>query len=779
MSILRKELDWNVPINSFMATIVDVARLAGVSKSTVSNVITGSVRVGDATKAKVQGAIEALGFIPSSNATNLRRTHSNEIGVVLSDLGNSIHSDILNGICHTMQRGNYFVNVVFTNGSALVEQEKIDMLLGKHPAGLIIISCQDDDAAYFKKRFDGCAIPVFFLLTRPQKIRCNTAAFETRDMVSRITERLLALGYAHPSLVCGHTGCTAEREAMEGFLEVFARRGKEPTQSSVCKTLMTKEDVFRVTVSKYQYNVPDAIIATSPAMVKGLLETAYVFSKKVGEDIIIICLGDEGWCRANQLSGVMTTSLNCVSMGSTVAKALIARITARRDDRDGQIVIRDSFDVDAIPAPAAKAKPPRLILRQNVIHILAPRLQATEALDHLSRFFESANRNATVNIHLTEQPADVLKTILDEQQAQKSLYDMYLFDSAWLSYVASHAMLRDITDLAAGMDPPACLEGHRSHCSHMGRQYGVPLVEGCQLIFYRRDIFTHPAIAKSYREQTGHALHTPRTWTEFRNICRFFTRSCNPQSPVEYGTSFGLRRPEQLIALVLPFLWSANARLFDDNNQPLLDTPAFRRGIELFLQTVQYANPRSIEQTMLDSTMDLIEGKCAMAVSFSEYTSHMYAAHQADEKIGFCMLPGKASVFAGWNFGVSNYTDHTEIVEKYLNWTTDPAVNYYLAILSGQTISKQTHQNNELLQLYPWLSITEEAAKHYVARRTPSAREIGVLNPIRVDGIITNILYDVIRYGGDLSQSLKKAQSFAQNMVDNTTATTARLRWPR
>ena len=68
------------------ATIIDVARAAGVSKSTVSLVLQGSPRIRSATTKKVQAAIHRLGYVYNRGAANLRSARTNVVGMVINDL---------------------------------------------------------------------------------------------------------------------------------------------------------------------------------------------------------------------------------------------------------------------------------------------------------------------------------------------------------------------------------------------------------------------------------------------------------------------------------------------------------------------------------------------------------------------------------------------------------------------------------------------------------------------------------------------------------------------
>lgn len=193
--------------------------------------------------------------------------------------------------------------------------------------------------------------------------------------------------------------------------------------------------------------------------------------------------------------------------------------------------------------------------------------------------------------------------------------------------------------------------------------------------------------------------------------------------------------------------------------------PNLPGGLQLYLETVQYADPQRNQQDSADCMQALIDGLCAMMIGLSEWAAGLYAMHRADKTIGISLLPGKSSVFSGWNFGVSPLTTHTDAVYRYLDWALSPTVSYYLTILSGQTALQEPYRNNELLRLYPWPAIMEEVRENARSRRPTMVRSSGILNPLRSDGIITNIVYDIENYGGDLPSALKKAQAFAENLV--------------
>ena len=79
-------------------TIIDIARAAGVSKSTVSLVLQGSPLVKPATREQVKATIEQLGYVYHRGAANLRRSVSDVVGMVINDLTNPFFAEMAVGI---------------------------------------------------------------------------------------------------------------------------------------------------------------------------------------------------------------------------------------------------------------------------------------------------------------------------------------------------------------------------------------------------------------------------------------------------------------------------------------------------------------------------------------------------------------------------------------------------------------------------------------------------------------------------------------------------------
>ena len=78
-----------------MTTLMDVAERAGVSKSTVSNVIRGTAMVAEETRLRVERAIAETGYHPNAIARSLKARTSSAIGIVVPDLTNPFYLDVV------------------------------------------------------------------------------------------------------------------------------------------------------------------------------------------------------------------------------------------------------------------------------------------------------------------------------------------------------------------------------------------------------------------------------------------------------------------------------------------------------------------------------------------------------------------------------------------------------------------------------------------------------------------------------------------------------------
>lgn len=150
-----------------MVTLKDVAREAGVSIATVSCALSGKKSVRPETYTRIMDAIEKLKYIPNYSARNLKQTSSKVISVLLPNIRSRFYSGLFDGISSYLQAHGYSINVAFSNESSDIECDKINEFITQNSAGLILVTSQPQNTAFFQNHIINYQIPTVFIDREP------------------------------------------------------------------------------------------------------------------------------------------------------------------------------------------------------------------------------------------------------------------------------------------------------------------------------------------------------------------------------------------------------------------------------------------------------------------------------------------------------------------------------------------------------------------------------------------------------------------------------------
>ncbi|HSS94233.1 MAG TPA: LacI family DNA-binding transcriptional regulator [Candidatus Dormibacteraeota bacterium] len=207
------------------ATILDVAAAAGVSKSTVSNVIRGEVAVAPDTRARVQEAIEQLGYRPNVLARQLVQQRTTTLGVVVGDLGNPFYAEMAKHIEGAASAHGYRAMFCNTQGDEETELSGLESLMEYRAAGVLFLS-QPADRERARSIVSRRAPAVF--------VSCSA---DWGDVVSAdddagaemATEHLVELGHRRIAYFADPTvEDAADHDRQRGYRRVMERSGLPP-----------------------------------------------------------------------------------------------------------------------------------------------------------------------------------------------------------------------------------------------------------------------------------------------------------------------------------------------------------------------------------------------------------------------------------------------------------------------------------------------------------------------------------------------------------------------
>ena len=209
-------------------TIVDVARAAGVSKSTVSNVIQNSPLVRPATRELVEKAMGELNYVYNRSAANLRGADVGLIGLVINDLRNPFFTEFAASAQMTFAERGYATVIANTDETPATQAQVIASMIEHGVSGFLISPTYVDEADGLEP-VRRAGIPAMQVLRR---IDARTDAFpfasldyETGGRLA--TEHLLGLGLRRIAFVGGLENRPVTEERMAGYRAVMADAGLE------------------------------------------------------------------------------------------------------------------------------------------------------------------------------------------------------------------------------------------------------------------------------------------------------------------------------------------------------------------------------------------------------------------------------------------------------------------------------------------------------------------------------------------------------------------------
>ena len=205
------------------ATILDVARAAEVSKSTVSLVLQDSPLIRDATAEKVRVAAARLGYVYNRRAAELRRQSSNTIAVVINDLTNPFFTEVLVGIERKLLEAGYITLMAHT-GEDLDLQARVLRSMREHHAAGIMLCPVFGTSSQLLKQVHAWGIPLLVLVRALGKGTYDYAGSRNERGMLLATRHLLELGHREIGFLGGQTGAVFD-ERLRGYRRALTDHG--------------------------------------------------------------------------------------------------------------------------------------------------------------------------------------------------------------------------------------------------------------------------------------------------------------------------------------------------------------------------------------------------------------------------------------------------------------------------------------------------------------------------------------------------------------------------
>lgn len=269
------------------ATILDVAKMANVSKATVSRVLNNKANVSEEIKERVFKAIEALDFRPSAIARSLVNKRTKMIGLVLPDITNPFFTYLARGVEDAAHRHGYTVFLCNSDNESDVESWYIEKLKDQQVDGIILISSSSDEEKFQVLR--NSRIPWVLCDRINPQAPVDAVTVDNYEGAVSVVEYLIGKGHKKILHLAGPALAQSAEHRREGYLAKMKESGLTP---SVHYGSFTYESGYQVMKNLLREEKPTAVFAANDLMAIGAIKAIEELGLKVPDDIAIIGCDD-------------------------------------------------------------------------------------------------------------------------------------------------------------------------------------------------------------------------------------------------------------------------------------------------------------------------------------------------------------------------------------------------------------------------------------------------------------------------------------------------------
>ncbi len=303
----------------------DVARLAGVSTSTVSHVINNDRFVSDAVREKVEAAIKTLNYAPSALARSLKINQTRTIGMLITASSNPFYSELVRGVERSCFERGYSLVLCNTEGDEQRMNRNLETLMQKRVDGLLLL-CTETHQPSLEIMHRYPAIPTVMMDWAP--FNGDSDLIQDNSLLGgdMATQYLINKGFTRIACITGPLDKTPARLRLEGYRDAMIRAGLTIREGDEIESDFEFGGGFDAMQSLLAMRErPQAVFIGNDAMAVGAYQSLYQAGLKIPQDMAIVGYDDI------ELARYMTPPLTTIhqpkdELGELAIDVLIHRI---------------------------------------------------------------------------------------------------------------------------------------------------------------------------------------------------------------------------------------------------------------------------------------------------------------------------------------------------------------------------------------------------------------------------------------------------------------------
>ncbi|ARN21357.1 LacI family DNA-binding transcriptional regulator [Piscinibacter gummiphilus] len=274
-----------------MSTIKDVAQHAQVSVATVSHVINDTRFVSEATRVRVQEAIEALRYVPSALARSLKSNRTHTVGMMIPNSSNPYFAEIIRGIEDTFYEAGFNVILCNSDDDPIKQGNYVRLLTEKQVDGLIVMSSGSDVELLDTLR--AARMPQVVVDREIDDLAADLVEVNHEAGGFLATQHLLKLGHRRIGCIAGPLGLSSARERVQGYRRALGEGGVTVDDRLIRGADFTSAGGLAAMTSLLDSaRRPTAVFASNDLMAIGAICAAAQRGLRIPQDVSVVGFDD-------------------------------------------------------------------------------------------------------------------------------------------------------------------------------------------------------------------------------------------------------------------------------------------------------------------------------------------------------------------------------------------------------------------------------------------------------------------------------------------------------
>jgi LacI family transcriptional regulator len=313
-------------------TIISVAKLANVSKATVSRVINNNPQVKEEIKQRVLRAIDELAYHPSAVARNLAKSTTNMIGLILPDITNPFFPGLARGIEDAAHRLGYTLFISNTDNEPKIEHDYIHKMVQQQVAGIILISSILNEEQV--NDLISLQTPIVLCDRLISSAPFDTVTIDNYKAAYEAVEYFINKGHTRICHLSGPSFLQSAEKRKQGYSDAMRNAGLEPF---ICSGSFKYEFGYEKMGDIIDEYKPTAVFAANDLVALGAMNAIEKKGLQVPKDIAVMGFDDVLFAQMSKPL-LSTISIPTYQIGVTAVELLDERIKGVRSETKNVIV---------------------------------------------------------------------------------------------------------------------------------------------------------------------------------------------------------------------------------------------------------------------------------------------------------------------------------------------------------------------------------------------------------------------------------------------------------